>query len=469
MATNGGRQRKCPLAGTPPLAKGWPIFGLLYAFYKDIISAFTDIRARHGNFAEFRWPMTKAYLLGNPETVRNMLRDGETLRDPNLTHARYEKGRYTDMMRSAFGNGLLTARGEDWAKQRAYLQPMFTSSAIETWTPLVLEETQSIHQSWLAKGDGKVVDVDAVGESHTLIQNIMGRVFFGRALPSKQIAQGVRAVSLINEQIFQHMFREAVFRGPLRVFKGLGNRPHAAAINIFADTVKAAIDASGEGDHIIARLRAAFDEDGERLFDDNDIRDQVATLFFAGQETTGSAFAWSLHHLSQRPDIVDSIAQEYTQATAHGADPSLNDLPITHAAIREVLRLSPPVYALERTPRQDLEVEGFGVKAGSLLVLSTYLCHHNDEYWAEPDKFKPERFLGVSDNDSMAKAFIPFGAGGRICIGQHLAMMELRVAIGLTCSRFHFTSLNYENVVPLARATMRPSPQVAIRLSARVN
>ena len=461
------RERKCPMAGPPPVAKGWPVFGYVYAFYKDVTGAFTHIRAQHGNLAEFKWPMTKAYLLGDPTTVRNVLRDGETLRDPHLTNARFGKGKFTAMLRGAFGNGLLTASGDDWAKQRTALQPLFTSNAIHAWLPLVLEETESAHQRWLSQNDG--TEIDAVIEGHTLIQNIMGRVFFGRALPAEQIAHGVRAVSLINDELVQNMFRDAVLRGPLRVFKGLGNRHHVAAVSTFANTVKAALEESGEGDHIIARLRAARDQYGHRLFNDDEIRDQVATLFFAGQETTGSAFAWALHYLSQRPDVIDHIANEYTQATANGERPALDVLPWTTAVVREVLRLSPPAYAVERTPQEDVVIDGFDVKAGSLMVLSPFLCHRDADHWSAPDTFKPERFIGVGDNDPLLKAFIPFGAGGRLCIGQHLAMMELKILIGLTCKRFHFSSLNYSSVVPDARTTLRPSPQVMLRLTERAN
>lgn len=153
------------------------------------------------------------------------------------------------------------------------------------------------------------------------------------------------------------------------------------------------------------------------------MRDEVITIFSAGHETTSNLLTWTLYLLAKHPTVTDKLREELESVT-NGKPLQFDDLPnlnYTKAVINESLRVRPPVGVMMRKITQDSEVDGYRLKAGGLAIFSIYNVHHHRELWAEPERFNPDRFLA---SESRRFSFMPFGAGERICIGNHFAMLE---------------------------------------------
>jgi cytochrome P450 len=182
-------------------------------------------------------------------------------------------------------------------------------------------------------------------------------------------------------------------------------------------------------------LLLARDEDGTRMTDDQ-VSAQTLSLLFAGHETTANALSWAWLLLSQNPDIRQKLQAELDSVLA-GRPPSFADLPklkYTEAVVKETLRFYPPAWYAERAPLSDTELGGYPIPAHSPIVISVYVTHRDSRFFDQPERFLPERFLGVDDRQF--PAYLPFGAGSHLCIGNRFALMEAQLLVASIAQRF---------------------------------
>jgi cytochrome P450 len=198
---------------------------------------------------------------------------------------------------------------------------------------------------------------------------------------------------------------------------------------------------------------------------DRQVRDEVLTLFVAGHETTATGLAWTIYLACRHPAILAALQRE---VDAVGDAPGVADLPrldLCLRAFKEALRLYPPVYAFGRDSLSPVTIAGYDLPPPTNMMTSPWVLHHNPRFWPDPERFDPDRFLPEHEAGRHRYAYLPFGAGPRICLGSHFAYMEAQLALAVILRRYSFELLGDDEPEP--GATLRPRHGVRVRVRRR--
>jgi cytochrome P450 len=202
---------------------------------------------------------------------------------------------------------------------------------------------------------------------------------------------------------------------------------------------------------------------------DRQLRDEMMTLFLAGHETTANALTWALYVLACHPDVEARVAEEVDRVLA-GRSPTvtdLADLPYGEMVIRETIRLYPPAPGFGREPVEEVNIGGYDVAKGSLVFANTYAMQHDERFFADAGHFDPERFAAGWEERIPRYAYLPFGSGPRVCIGNGFAMMETRLILAAMVQRYRFKLEGEAEIRPVQIVTLRPARPVRMRLERR--
>jgi cytochrome P450 len=213
-------------------------------------------------------------------------------------------------------------------------------------------------------------------------------------------------------------------------------------------------------------LLAAADEESGARMSDQQLRDEMMTLFLAGHETTANALTWTWYVLSQHPDVEARLADELRRVLGGRAPKAadLQQLPHTEMVIRESLRLYPPAAGFAREPIEDIQVGGYEIPKGSLITVNTYALHRDPKLFNDPERFDPERFAAGWETRIPRYAYLPFGGGPRVCIGNGFAMMEARLIVATLAQRWRFLLEPDQQVIPAQLVTLRPKNGIRMKL-----
>jgi cytochrome P450 len=229
--------------------------------------------------------------------------------------------------------------------------------------------------------------------------------------------------------------------------------------------------ASGETrDDLLSMLLEARDEETGEGMTDRQLRDELVTLFLAGHETTAIALTWTFHLLAQNPEAEAKLQIEVDAVLGERSAPAFEDLerlPYARMVADEALRLYPPAYVFSRRAVGEDQLGPFRMPAGAHIVISPYALHRHPDYWPEPDAFRPERFAPDAPSDRPKHAYIPFGGGPRICIGNSFAMMEHAIVLGAVARRWRLESIPGHEVRTEPRITLRPRGGLPMRAMRR--
>lgn len=214
--------------------------------------------------------------------------------------------------------------------------------------------------------------------------------------------------------------------------------------------------ASNETHHdLLDMLMAAAYEDGSKMTT-TQLIDETLVLFVAGHETTVNALSFMLYLLSKHPDAVQQVLSEgkSVAATKHLKD-FISNLPFTQAVIEESLHLYPPAWILDRMSLADCEIKQWHIRKGTIIGISVYGMHHHPKYWDKPDQFDPMRFFNQKKTQTPT-AYMPFGAGPRLCVGNHFAMYEMILMLQHLLRQFEI-NIPQEHLDLLPNVTLKPS------------
>jgi cytochrome P450 len=264
------------------------------------------------------------------------------------------------------------------------------------------------------------------------------------------------------------------FRRPVKIPRWLplpSNLRYAAAVKSLDRLVYRTIERKkneGGGDDLLTMLMDARDEDGSAM-DLRQIRDEGVTIFLAGHETTAIALSWTFHLIARHPDVERKLVEEI-DAVLGDRLPTVADLPrLGYAAnvISESMRLYPPAYAFGREALEDCEIGGYHVPAGTTIFLSPWVAHRDPRWFEEPQAFRPERWENEFARSLPRFAYLPFGGGPRVCIGNSFALMEATLILASVLRRVRVRGAGGADPVPFPSITLRPQGGMRMRIEAR--
>ncbi len=367
------------------------------------------------------------------------------------------------------GNGLLTAEGDEWRVQRRALASLFTPRTVATFAGPKRDAADRLVRRLRRRGDGR--EVDATLEMTRVALDVLERTIFTQGL-----ARDPDALS----QAITRYFEAIGPIDPLDVFglpdwlPRIGRIRARPALRFFEEVVgeltearKALIERGDPAPRdLLTLLLEARDPESGRPLSDLEVRANVVTFIGAGHETTANALSWSLYLLSQAPAIRERLERE-VDAAGPGAEDDLARLPLTRAVVEEAMRLYPPVPFLSRSALADDRVAGYRVPRGSLVMIAPYVLHRHRTLWTDPDSFDPDRFMPDRRGAIDRFAYLPFGAGPRVCIAASFALQEAVIVLARLTAAVRLDLRPGHDVVPVHRVTLRPSGGLPMRVSLR--
>lgn len=437
----------------PPGPAGHPLLGSLRELRADPLTLLRESGERYGNLVSFRAAHRRVYLVTGPNLIASI---GVSNRDA------YVKGVSYEALRVPMPDALLTADGATWRSRRSMMLPLFTRRALLDQIPVVSRAVGAFSErldGFAASGQ----PFDAAVQMNRLAFDVIGRVLMGAAL-GQQMAQ----LEDLIDQASDWVARRTRALVPLPTWLPTpGNRRYSRAekaVHAFADRLIAERRAA-EDDDMVSHLVRARDEKGRQL-GDLALRDEVIAFLMAGHQTTGAALAWTSWLLARHPDVRRRVADEAAEVLGDGAEvgpDELAALSYTEQVVAESMRLYPPGWAFTRSPVEDVELEGYTIRKGAVVIISSWANQRNPRFWDRPDEFDPDRFEKVRPNSGGAYRWFPFGIGPTTCIGHHLAMMELKIAVAMLARRYRFELLSDEIPVPCPAITLTPADPIPMR------
>ncbi|KMO93895.1 cytochrome P450 [Streptomyces roseus] len=343
----------------------------------------------------------------------------------------FRKGRLFERVRPLVGNGLANSDGAQHMRNRRLIQPVFYKERLQDYAYVMSAHARTLTDSWTA---GQRIDVHQVMGDFA-IESLAATLF------SADI--GRPAVQAVREDlpvILQNMLRRALapkFTDDWPIWKKFDTS--AARMRAVIDDVITATRAAAPGTRtdLLSLLLSARDDAGIGLTDE-EVRDELTTMLFAGSETTASTLAWALHHLAHRPDIEQEVLAEIDRVLGVRDTISFADvahLPSVTRVLDEALRLH-GVVTLMRRATEPVTIGGYSLPAETEVLLSLYALHRNPDLYPEPDLFDPDRWLPEQRQARPREHEVPFGAGNRKCIGDRFAWMEATIALATVLQRW---------------------------------
>ena len=429
--------------GPGPLA----LPGLMRKLWTDRLSLLGDAAREFGDVVRFSMGPKTIYFFNHPDHAKHVLADNA---------ANYHKGMgLTEARRRLLGDGLLTSEGELWRQQRRTIQPAFRRERIAGFATVVTDEAAVMLDRLQAHVGGGPVDV--VAEMTRLTIGVLGQTLFDMDLSPLRFLGGAFEVAQD-----QAMF-DMVTLGALPLWLPLArNRRFRTARRQLDDAVHTLLarherDGESSGNDVISQLRRAYRDEPNAGLRRRRLRDELVTILLAGHETTASTLSWTWYLLARHPEAAQAMHAEAAEVLGDRV-PGYQDvarLPYTTMVIQEAMRLYPPVWGLPRKALGPDEIGGYQIPAGADVMISPYTLHRHKGFWADPDQFRPERFEGAAAGHAHRYAYIPFGAGPRVCVGSHLGMLEAILVAAMVARRFRLDLADGADPVPEPMLSLR--------------
>jgi cytochrome P450 len=374
------------------------------------------------------------------------------------------------ILRPGLGNGLLTAEGEDWRIQRRALAPLFSPRQVAEFAPSVHQVARAVIERMSRRRDGAVADVGV--DMSRLTLEVLEQTLFSQGL-GREPSAFQRAVSSYFETIGSidplDLLGAPAFVPRLRRRRG---RPALeffdSAVNTIIEKRRVLLSSGAEAPHdLLTLLMSAKDPENGRGITDVDVRANIITFINAGHETTANALTWALFLLSQSAEWRELAEVDADRAFDANESVAIERCEILRAVFEEALRLYPPAAMLARQAIADDELAGVHIPAGAVITVSPYVLHRRRGLWDHPDAFDPSRFLGERRDRVDRYAYIPFGAGPRVCIGMAFAMQEGVILLAHLLRAFRFDLVEGHVVMPLQRVTLRPREGMKMHVKRR--
>ncbi|MGH6780013.1 MAG: cytochrome P450 [Bradyrhizobium sp.] len=441
--------------GPPRAPETMTAIGRMRAMRQNVIATWGQ-RAYQDDVVQGRFFGRNSFILNTPDAIRHVLVDNYE------NYARTPAG--IRVLRPVLGQGVLIAEGRAWKHQRRTLAPAFTPRAVATLVPHMIAV---IGETVAGLNDKCGAPVDLRGLMQRMTLEIAGRTMFSFAM-GRHGATLRDFVAEYGERLARPHVLDLVlplsWPSPQDVARArFRNRWMAFVRSLMAERRAAGKSEGAPPRDLFDLMGDARDPETGAAFTDEQLADEVATMILAGHETTATALFWALYLLALDPATHDEVADEARSAGVSGT-PELERLKFTRAVIDETVRLYPPAFLIARAATAPDRVAGRKVKKGDLILIAPWLLHRHEKLWDETDAFVPQRFLPPHPPPDRF-AYLPFGAGPRVCIGSHFALAEATLALTKLIGAFRVELLDRVPVMPIGVVTTQPdrSPMFAIK------
>lgn len=442
---------------TPPRAPDDISFlGRLAVIKRNMIATWGQ-RAYEEDVIEGRFFFRNSFILNRPDAIRHVLLSNYE------NYSRTPAG--IRMLRPVLGDGLLIAEGHSWTFQRRTLAPAFTPRATANLVPhmtAVLDET-------IAKLEGRTsepVDLREIMQRMTL--EIAGRTMFsfgmdrhGPTLRNFVMEYGAR----LGRPYLLDMVLPLSWPSPMDFARARFRKRWTEFVAmLIAERREMGKKDGAPPRDLFDLMDEARDPETGKGFSDEQLVDEVATMILAGHETTATALFWALYLLALDPDTQEEIASE-TRGEHLDSMADIDRQKFTRAAIEETMRLYPPAFLIARAAREKDNAAGVAIGKGDIIMIAPWLLHRHEKLWDQPNAFIPKRFMSTEAPDRFA--YLPFGAGPRVCIGAPFAQAESVLALARLIGAFRVELADTSPVIPLGVVTTQPDRSPLFRITRR--
>ncbi|MDB5357168.1 MAG: Cytochrome [Phycisphaerales bacterium] len=427
---------------------------LIFRFRRDVLGYLTDVVKEFGDAVSFSGGGFRFFVLNDPEAIRDVLvtRDDCFIKGPALQRAK-----------ETLGDGLLTSEGDFHRRQRRLAQPAFHPSRVATYGAAMAGIAQRAAEGWR---DGQRMEL------HDQMMKVTLRIVC-KTLFDAEIESDLDAIGHAMDIAVGMFTRTMTPWGPLLNKLPLpSNFRFKRARRRLFETIDRFIrehrESGDRGDLLSVMLRARDTEGDNGGMSQSLLRDESYTIFAAGHETTANALTFALYLLGRNPAAEAALHAEL-ESVLGGRSPTVEDvekLPYTRMVIAETMRLYPPAWALGREATKDVEIGGWMVPAGSVILVSQWVTHRDPRWYPEPEKFDPLRWTPEERAKRPRWSYYPFGGGSRQCIGESFAWIEAILVLATIAQQWRFELLDPAPLAVFPTITLRPKnglPVVARR------
>jgi cytochrome P450 len=439
-----------------PGPRAWPLLGNVGAL-RGLIPFLEQQWSTHGDVFRVRILGMRALLAAHPEQIQRILIGNRQ---------NYIKDSVYENLRRLVGQGLVTLEGDAWKERRTLANPAFHRASLAKLAAIMVDSGARFFDAIEAAiaHEPKVIDVHQAMVRLTL--DVVINALFGRGLlQSSEVSYSAIEDSL---ELVSAGANGVTLPPWVPTPRNLRFHRTIRALDDNMYTIINAARAQQTDGTLLSMLLSARDEEGNPL-SDQQLRNELVTLFIAGHETTALTLTWMFVLLEQAPEVLARM-REVVDGVLGGREPTFADVPklgYLRQVVDETLRLRPPAAMVGRNAVGADELGGYSVERGDVVLPFFWGVHRHPDFWREPQRFDPERFAPSESKGRHNCAYVPFSVGPRICIGNTFSLVETQLLIAQMLNRFEFEISPCTDVKPAAVGTVRPSKPVRVRFKRR--
>jgi cytochrome P450 len=438
----------------PPGPSGMQFYFSVLRMPKNWLRFLGHLGKNYGDISFFHLLHVPICFINRPEYIESVLVSGVS---------DFTKSKDYAPLKILMGDGLLTSEGEFWQRQRKLVQPAFHRERIAAYGAVMVNYAERMIAVWR---DGETRD--AHKDMMKLTLDIVGKTLFDADVASDAVEVGeaveVAMGRYLNVAWFTFFLPPSLLALGNWLFHGTLRRLNTIIYRI----IRARRESKNDPGDLLSILLQAQAEDGSRMTDQQ-LRDEVMTLFLAGHETTANALAWTWYLLSLNPEAEARLHLELKEVLG-GRSPRFEDLQrlrYTQMVVKESLRLFPPAWGIGRETLKEIHLGEYRLPVGTNVFISQWVMHRDRRYFERPEEFHPERWTEEFEKQLPKFAYFPFGGGPRVCVGASFASMETALLLATIAQRYQLALVPGHPVKPLASVTLRPKHGIRVKLQKR--
>lgn len=431
-----------------------------FRFVKNPLPVLNEFVKEKGEIFEmYMGGFTKAIFTTDPDIVQHVMQKN---------NRNYRKSEIQTKMIAQFaGQGLLTSEGSYWLRQRRLIQPGFHRAKLAALSDVMLKVVQ---ESWneLDKIAASNKPFDLSLEMTKMAFQVVAKSLFTTSVSDEELITLSDNIQEIQEYIVKRLRQPYLI--PWFYLTGKSKRQfkiseESRTIILRIIQERRASDKSHD-DLLDMLLSARYEDNGEGMTD-TQLLDESLILFVAGHETSANALAWAFYLLCKNPEATRKIREEYEEVVGD-RKVEFSDFPklkFTTQVIQETMRIYPPAWITDRLANEAEDIKDYHIPKDRMFAIYIYGLHHSKKYWNEPEKFKPKRFEKENMKGKPSFAYMPFGGGPRLCIGNNFAMMEMQMVILELVKRYNFELEENQTIEAMPYVTLQPKYGIKMKIS----